>query len=229
MAKDKLVQGKHVQIDGVEYYMPEGYDQKQFMKQLELEKGIVGGLAETEEAARGAIGSLEAEKGSSITELRRQGAQALATQRGLTSGGRGLSLARSTGKDIGTREASLRSKYAKDISAAKKEAAATGVSRKVEESKLLEAQTARKESANVARTEVEGIIADEQGSLWTNQADRDRMVKRLRSKLAAASNPYEAEVYQGAINQLITTKDTKGSLDIEFSEAELLKEAAKLS
>jgi len=214
MAKQKLVQGKTVTIEGIEYNVPEGYDPEQFKKQLEIESKIKTGLAETEATARGAIGTLQQEKGSSIAELRRKGAQALATQRGLTSGGRGLSLARSTGKDIGTREASLRSKFARDISEARKEAAATGVTRRVEESKLLEAETARKQSAMAADAEVEGIIADEQGSYFTTKSDRANMVRRLKAKLAQATNPYEAQVYQDAINKLITSKDTKGTIDL---------------
>lgn len=214
MAKKKILGGEVVLIEGQQYTVPEGYDPAEFKKQMELEKGIFSGLKETETAARGAVTELEKGRGANVTELRRKGAQALASQRGLVTGGRGLGLARSTGKDIATREATLRTRAGKEISEARKVAAATGVASKVEESKLLEASAARKQSASVAEAEVEGIIVDEQGSLWTNQDDRNRMVKRLKEKLSQATNPYEAEVYQKAINKIISSGDTKGSIDL---------------
>jgi len=212
---DKAVkQFKSVPTAGGFMHTPEEFDTGIFEKQLGIEDALRKGLKKQEQTAEKAIGRVGEARDVSVAELRRKGAQSLASQRGLVSGGRGLSLARSTGKDIASREALMREGFAKQESDAEQAAADIGVQAKVQEGKLLQAQVARKEAAGVAAAEAENIIADETGSLYTTQADKAEMIRRLREKMNQQTNPYAAKVYGDAINKISRGYDAKGSFDI---------------
>jgi hypothetical protein len=85
---------KTVSVDGKNFDVPEGFDASINAQELDIEKQIKAGLLGEEQAAEGMIGEIAKQEDSTINDLRRGAAQALATQRGLVEGGRGLALAR---------------------------------------------------------------------------------------------------------------------------------------
>lgn len=209
---DVTVTGKSITIDGVEYLVPEDFDESVLEKELDIEKGLLGGLAGEEQAAQEAIGEVAKQEGASVASLRRGAAQALATQRGLVEGGKGLALARGTAKEAATKEAVMRSGFAKQLSEAKRQAAAAKTQRLAEEGKLLAAAKERKAGPARAQSNVSKIVVKYEGDVWTSESEYNQMATELEALAASTTNPAEAAVYNKAAAAARQQKIPTGSL-----------------
>lgn len=192
---------KTVSVDGKNFDVPEGFDASINAQELDIEKQIKAGLLGEEQAAEGMIGEIAKQEDSTINDLRRGAAQALATQRGLVEGGRGLALARGTANEAATKEASFRSGFASQLGDARQAAAAAKTQRLIEEGKLLGASKERLGSVAKAQANVGEIKSRYEGTLYTSEADFANMAAELDTLAASTTNPAEAAIYATAANK----------------------------
>jgi len=192
------VQGKKVNVGGVEYVVPMGFDTSIYEQEAAIEKQIREGLLGEEQAAAGAIADIQKQEAASIESLRRGAAQALATQRGLVEGGRGLALARGTAGEAATKEKLFRSQFAEQLSGAKQQAAQAKTQRLLEEGKLLQAEKERAAGAAEAYAAVKGVEVKYRGKVWTSEDDYRQMYRELIALANAETNPAKAQVYINA-------------------------------
>ena len=201
MEKDPATKTKRVVVDGVSYDLPAGFDESIISRELQLEKQIGAGLVGEEKAAQDAVGAVEQQEQSSVDSLRCGAAEALATQRGLVEGGRGLALARGTVNEAATKEAQFRSSFAEQVSNARQNAAAARTQRLVEEGKLLSAEKERMGGAAKAQASINEIKNRFEGTIYTSGEDYKNAAAELDALAASTTNPVEAQAYKAAANK----------------------------
>lgn len=189
---------KTVTIDGVSYQVPEGFDESILSDELGIEKQMVESLKGEEAVAQAAIGDIEKQEGKAVKSLRRGAASALATQRGLIEGGRGLAMARGTAESAATKEGVMRSGFASQLTDAKAKAAAAKTQSLAEQGKLLSAKKGRLAETATAQADINATIVDFEGNVYTSSHDYKKMAEALEAKAASATNPIVAQMYAAA-------------------------------
>jgi len=199
--------GKQVTMNGVVYRVPVDFDESIFQGELDIEEQLVEGLKGEVTAAQEGIQEIGKQEEAAVKGLRRGAATALATQRGLIEGGKGLSMARGTAAQAADKEAEFRAGFAKQMSAAKQKAAAAKTQALAEEGKLLSAKKARAGETAAAHADVKAIVTQHEGTVYTSDFDWRQMEDAFNAKANSATNPAVAAIYrtaaQGAKNQTL--------------------------
>jgi hypothetical protein len=183
------ITGKQILVNGVKYNVPSNYDPAIFSNQLEIEKSAGLALEQQGKAAAEAPGILTASKATSEAQLRQDAARALAAQRGLVGGGRGLGLARDVAQSTGIAAGKMAADFDTRINESRQAAAATALDVAVGQGKLLEAAASRKAVAAAADTRAASIVEKYKGSIYTTKDDKNNMIKALEKERDSAINP----------------------------------------
>lgn len=168
------------------------------------------------------IGNQEQATAKGVQAIQGNAARAQAGGQGLYGGGRGLALMRSAALQTGQAEGAYQSQQSMAHNALLAEAAlqqqklAQGQTEIAgEKQKILQAQAGRQAKLNSALASAQSIINAEKGTIYTNEADKIRMVNRIRQEVLA--NETDPQVIN-AVKQLIYglgsgSYDIKGSLE----------------
>jgi len=198
-----------VTIEGVDYAVPAGFDTSILERELAAEEAIRSGLEGQVAAAGEAVTDVQRQEEASVEALRRGAAQALATQRGLVEGGRGLSLARGTAEQAATKEKLFRSQFASQLADARQKAALARTEAAVEEGKLVEAEKARAGKSQEARSRISDIYSKYEGFVYTSSKDFAKMAKDLEAMAASETNPQAAQMYAAAARKARAGNDPR--------------------
>lgn len=194
-------ESKQITVDGVTYNVPVDFNADIYSKEIDLENQMRLGLQGEEDAAQENVDLVGTQEAAALGDTRRNAAQALATQRGLVEGGRGLSLARGTANEASITEAKVRSDFATQLGSAKKEAAAAMTQRLAEEGKLLTASKERQALPALAMANIKEVEGRYRGDVFTTKSDYQQMTTELDALAAAATTPQEAAYYSQAANR----------------------------
>ena len=205
---------KTITVNGQQIQVPADFDSSIADKQAALNAQLKESLAGQVTAAEEAVAAVPGAEAASLAELRRRSAQALATQRGLIEGGKGLAAARGTAAEAGLKAGLLKSQFADQLAQAKSDAAGARSSKLVEEGKLLQADKEFKAGTERAKAEVNAVIKKYEGDVFTTSGDRDLMIADLEAKMASETNPLAVKVFADAIADLKAGNVDTGAIDI---------------
>ena len=153
----------------------------------------VGSLEKQAETAQGGVAAVDATAAAQREALRRQAAMALAASRGsfASPGGANLARLRASASQSGIDQGNVLAQAAKDRLTAQQAADAAQTELLEEKKKIRDAQFAADASLAVTDDWVQSIIAKNAGTVFTTEADRDRMISEIRNRVlpAYANNP----------------------------------------
>jgi hypothetical protein len=200
-ADKKKSKKKKVMVNGKEVEVPEGYDESLYNEQLALEDQMSTALEGQYQTALGREKEVAKQEESSVNALRRNAAQALATQRGLVSGGRGLGAARSVAESASGQEAQFRSGFAQQMADAREKAALALSEKTLAQGELLDAKAARAKGPAEAQGEINRIKSQYEGTMYTAMSDYHDMARELNALAASETNPAKAKLYADAADK----------------------------
>ena len=194
--------------------------EKQAADTAKLQEDFLAGKRQAFEAAQGQVGVIEKQTEADKLNLRRQAAQALLAARGSTATPSGARLAslRATGAATGRAEASLMSEAAQRRLEAEQAAGEAQAAFAAEQKKIQDQGVTYAKQIADAQNDIDNIIKKYEGTIYTDQDDRNKMAKALRARVKLyAGNPDAQTVLMNAIVSLEKGQSDKyesGAIDV---------------
>lgn len=195
--------------------VPDYYDTTLFEQERALRGDVMSGLEQQVKTAEGAEGAVRGAGEASLMTAKQRAASQLASYRGLGEGGRGAALGRGAAAAANIAEAAIRGETEQAAQEARTGLAQARTEAALAKKAIIDAQKQEATAIATAEADAQKIIDANAGNVYTSGTDRKRMIKQLKAKRDAATDPRVKLVYQGYMDQILRgTLKTDALIDI---------------
>ena len=185
----------------------------------------LAGLNKQVDVAGQAIPSIQKAGEAGLSAARRQAAGQLASYRGLSEGGRGMSLGRGAAATAGITEAGITAKTAADVQQANADLAEARTQAALQKKTMLESEKVDLQSGIDAASDANAMVTalGNSVSVYVNSSDVGTLRNNLIAKMRAAPSAAAKQAYQDMIDRIDNdTLDVPGAIDM-WSSREIPK------